>query len=92
LAKLGQADKAAEIFKEVAAAGESMAKTPESSISMPPGMRVSTRLHAADADYVSGLGHLGLGDLAKAHDEFQAALDQSPDYLAAKLALGETVH
>jgi tetratricopeptide (TPR) repeat protein len=91
LAKLGQADKAAEIFKEVAEAGGSMAKTAASDASMPPAMRLSNRLRAADADYVSGLGHLGLGELAKAHDEFQAALDRSPDYLAAKLALGETM-
>jgi tetratricopeptide (TPR) repeat protein len=90
LAKLGQPDKAAAIFMEVAEAGETMAKAPVSDASTPPGMRNSARISAADSDYVSGLGYLGLGELAKAHDEFQSALDQSPDYLAAKLALGET--
>jgi tetratricopeptide (TPR) repeat protein len=92
LTKLGQPDKAAEIFKEVADAGETMAKTPDSGASVPPGIRISPRTHAADSDYVSGLGHLGLGELSKAHSEFQSALDQCPDYLAAKLALGETAH
>ena len=89
LVRLGQSQKAAGIFKEIAEEGEAMAKTPVSDASLPPAGRASARIHAADSDYVAGLGYLGLGELAKAHDEFQAALDMSPDYLAAKLALGE---
>jgi tetratricopeptide (TPR) repeat protein len=89
LAKLGQTDKAAQIFKEIAEAGETMSKTPVPDASLPPGMRISPRTHAADSDFVAGLGYLGLGELAKAHEEFHSALDQSPDYLPAKLALGE---
>ncbi len=92
LTKLGQPDKAAEIFKEVSEAGETLSKAPVSGASQPPGTRITARTHAADADFVSGLGLLGLGELAKAHEEFRAALDQSPDYLAAKLALGESGH
>lgn len=39
--------------------------------------------------YLSGLGYLGLGDITKAKEEFKAALHISPDFLSAKIELGQ---
>jgi hypothetical protein len=41
----------------------------------------------ADAHYVVGLGHLGLGAVSQARAAFDAALVASPDHLGARLAL-----
>ena len=37
--------------------------------------------------YNMGLGYAGLGEKAKAREEFNAALKILPDYLSAKIAL-----
>ena len=39
--------------------------------------------------YLSGLGYLGLGDKTKAKEEFKNALQISPDFLSAKIELGQ---
>jgi len=39
--------------------------------------------------YLSGLGYLGLGDKISAKKEFNAALQISPDFLSAKIELGQ---
>jgi len=53
-----------------------------------PRNRPSPRTLTADALYLAGLGHAGLGDLARARADFEAALAASPDNLGAKLAIG----
>lgn len=47
----------------------------------------SSPLNAALAHYIAGLGYTGLGNKAKAVEELNAALELSPDYLDAKIAL-----
>jgi len=49
--------------------------------------RQNTLEYKAYPHYLSGLGYLGLGKKAKARKEFNAALEISPDYLEAKIAL-----
>ena len=39
--------------------------------------------------YLSGLGYLGLGDKAKARNEFETALKISPDYIDAKIEMAQ---
>lgn len=51
--------------------------------------RQSTRPNTAMAHYNAGLGYAGLGNKKKAIEEFNAALALSPDYLNAKIALGQ---
>ena len=51
--------------------------------------RRSAHESTATAHYIAGLGHNGLGNKAKARDEFNAALRLSPDFLPAKVALGQ---
>jgi Tfp pilus assembly protein PilF len=41
------------------------------------------------AHYNIGLGYMGLGDKAKAREEFTAALKILPDYLSARIALDQ---
>ncbi|HYQ57165.1 MAG TPA: tetratricopeptide repeat protein, partial [Draconibacterium sp.] len=52
---------------------------------------VRSRQNTLDAraypHYLSGLGYLGLGNKSKARDEFNAALEISPDYIDAKIEL-----
>jgi Tfp pilus assembly protein PilF len=51
--------------------------------------RQPSRLNTALAHYNAGLGYAGLGNKTKAREEFNAALASSPDYLNAKIALGQ---
>jgi len=90
LRKLGQVEAAAAIFREVAEAGETAARARPVGADAPvsPRNRPSPRTLTADALYLAGLGHAGLGDLAKARADFESALSARPDYLGAKLAIG----
>jgi tetratricopeptide (TPR) repeat protein len=89
LRKLGQAERAAAIFRELAAAGETAARSNLAGTEavQSSGDRLPPRSHMAEAFYLAGLGHAGLGEVAKARDAFEAALAASPDHLGAKLAL-----
>jgi antitoxin component YwqK of YwqJK toxin-antitoxin module/tetratricopeptide (TPR) repeat protein len=51
------------------------------------GARQSDRVRKASAHYVAGLGHLGLGQGAKARKEFQKALELHPAHLGANQQL-----
>jgi tetratricopeptide (TPR) repeat protein len=51
------------------------------------GEQQSQRSRLSLAHYVAGLGHLGLGDKAKAKEEMTRALEVSPDHLGARSAL-----
>jgi len=50
--------------------------------------RLPSRENQAMPHYLAGLGYLGLGDKTKAKEEFKAALQISPDFLSAKIELG----
>ncbi len=39
--------------------------------------------------YIAGLGYLGLGDKTRAKEEFNAALQISPDFISAKIELSQ---
>jgi Tfp pilus assembly protein PilF len=41
------------------------------------------------AHYTTGLGYLGLNDVAKAKSELQQSLELSPDLLGARTALAD---
>jgi tetratricopeptide (TPR) repeat protein len=51
--------------------------------------RQPVRSGIATAHYYAGLGYAGLGNKTKAQEEFNAALAISPDYLSAKIELGQ---
>jgi tetratricopeptide (TPR) repeat protein len=51
------------------------------------GERQSPRIRVATAHYIAGLSQLGLGEKEKAKQEFESALQSSPDHLGAKNAL-----
>jgi len=67
-------------------AGRELARqAPDAESSSRAERRPSSR--TALAHYVSGLGHLGLGQKDAAKAEFRAALEASPDLLGARTAL-----
>ena len=77
LQKLGQSDKAKEIFQGlVKSAGEEW---------QPSEQRSRARL--AQARFVAGLGYLGLGDKEKARQELARALEINPAHAGAKATL-----
>ena len=83
--KLGQNDKAEPIFHELVDAGTAAlnsAGDDTASFSPQP-----ANLRTANAHYIIGLGHAGLGEKEKARAEFSAALAVAPDHLGAKIAL-----
>jgi Tfp pilus assembly protein PilF len=51
------------------------------------GRRQSARARVAAANYIAGLGRLGLGETEKARAHFSAALAVLPDDFGARLAL-----
>jgi tetratricopeptide (TPR) repeat protein len=91
LEKLGLEEEAAGIFRELRWAGEALqADTPEAvGYFSSFGQRQSQRVTLASAHYLTGLGHLGLGQLEVARNQFESALDASPDHLGARMALSE---
>jgi tetratricopeptide (TPR) repeat protein len=86
LQRLGQADRAAPICRDLVALG-ALPPDSESAERLPPSMQLSPQARAAMAHYVAGLGYAGLGDASQARAEFAAALTASPDDLDAKIAL-----
>jgi len=74
LQKLGEADKAKEIFTGLIEAGKS-------------GLSQSGRAASATSHYLIGLGYLGLNDRAQAKSELSQAVQISPDLLGARVAL-----
>jgi len=77
LAKLGEQDKAREVFSDLLETG----KTALSSTG-------TGRESAAQGHYLLGLGYLGLSDLPNARAELSRAVEISPDLLGARVALG----
>lgn len=86
--KLGEGDKARGIFEEMVRDGERRAgegRTIDFFASF--GEQQSQRVRLADAHYIAGLGHLGLGEVQPAKAAFAKALETSPDHLGASQAL-----
>lgn len=79
--KLGQETQAQAAFKRLTA-------TPAADpVATGRNLSAAQRVSLGDAHYVLGLGALGDKNKEKAKAEFQAALQASPDHLAAKTAL-----
>ncbi len=74
LQKLGEVEKAKELFTALVEAGKSGLAGPE-------------RARTAAAHYLIGLGYLGLDDRAQAKSELSQAVQISPDLLGARVAL-----
>ncbi len=74
LQKLGQSEKAKELFQGLANAGSGTSEQSE---------------RLAGAQYLKALGYLGLGDKAQAQEYLTQALRAKPDHLGAKTALAE---
>lgn len=88
--RLGEEDKAQGLFRGLVQCGENELKqTPTSAIRTGNrrGHEVSSRLVAADAHYLAGLGYLGLKNAASARDSLDQAVQMSPDLLGARTAL-----
>ena len=87
----GQDEKARTIFQGlIKSAQEALAQSPpqiDSSAAF--NVRQSQRSKLGMAHYLSGLGHLGLGEKEKAKESFQKSIEVSPDHLGAKTALTE---
>jgi len=90
--KLGSADKSEAVFRELATiTTESMSNQSgnEGDPQFVNSRRQPSRDNLAMPHYIAGLGYAGLGNKSKAHEEFNAALAESPDYLNAKIALSQ---
>ncbi|MCX6238001.1 MAG: DUF5107 domain-containing protein [Bacteroidia bacterium] len=90
--KLGIKDKSEPVFSELAATtAESISNQSgnEGDPQFVNSRRQPTRDNLAMPHYIAGLGYAGLGNKAKAREEFNAALTFSPDFLSAKIALGQ---
>jgi tetratricopeptide (TPR) repeat protein len=88
--KLGSADNSENIFRELADAATNTGSTQPDNTGDPQfvaARRQPSRDNIALPHYISGLGYAGLGNKSKAREEFNAALDASPDFLSAKIAL-----
>jgi len=89
--KLGNKDGNEAVFNElVTSANTALNQPSDNGTNAPPvSRRQSPRTSAAMAHYIAGLGYSGLGNKSKAREEFNAALASMPDYLNAKIALGQ---
>ncbi len=81
LQKLGEQDRAKALFQQLLDNGRGAIASQNEPTTLAQRMRV------ADAHYLAGLGHEGLGETDKAKQEFTAALQAAPDHLAAKVAM-----
>ena len=90
--KLGSKDNDEAVFRELAATTTDSMSNQSGNEGDPQfvnTMRLPSRDNLAMPHYIAGLGYAGLGNKAKAREEFNAALALSPDYLNAKIALGQ---
>ena len=87
LDKLGQSARAAGLYRSLVRAGDAALKEkPALDFFAKFGDRLSDNARMAQAHYLRGLGHSGLGDSAQAAREFEEALRLSPAHLGAKVA------
>jgi Tfp pilus assembly protein PilF len=88
--KLGQTDKAKSMFQELVNSGQRATEQQTSGLAVAGrGRPQSSRARQAMAHYTTGLGYLGLNEVAKAKAELQQSLELSPDLLGARTALAE---
>ena len=90
--KLGQTEGNQAIFHELVASAITALNQPastEANASQSFRRQSAPRANISQAHYIAGLGYTGLGNKAKAREEFNAALASSPDYLNAKIALSQ---
>jgi tetratricopeptide (TPR) repeat protein len=88
LEKLGQAERAAGIFRSlVKTAADALAQPQAVDYFAKFGERQSRRNRTAQAHYLAGLGYLGLHDQARAREAFRQALDLNPYLLEARTRL-----
>jgi len=88
--KLGSNEDTESVFREMAANKQNSASNASGSEGDPQfvnAARLPSRDNLATPHYNTGLGYAGLGNKAKALEEFNAALALSPDYLNAKIAI-----
>jgi tetratricopeptide (TPR) repeat protein len=88
--KLGQEEKAQELFREMVQFGQNELQQPEPTIAANgfyPERRVSPRARAANAHTIAGLGYMGLKDQASAKAELSQAVQLSPGMVSASAAL-----
>jgi tetratricopeptide (TPR) repeat protein len=89
--KLGNKESNDPVFNELITSATAALSQPADTITETSQFvgRLSSRSNTALAHYNTGLGYAGLGNKTKAREEFNAALASSPDYLNAKIALGQ---
>jgi len=84
LQKIGRTDEATRAFEGLVKAGEEQLKAGEQADYFAKfGERQSERVRKAQAHYLIGLGHLGLGHGTEAQAEFKQALELNPSHLGA---------
>jgi tetratricopeptide (TPR) repeat protein len=88
LGKLGERDRAAALFQRLVKSGAgALAQGDKVDFFAKFGEQQTQRARLAQAHYIAGLGHAGLGDTQAAQREFTQALAASPDHLGSKTAL-----
>jgi tetratricopeptide (TPR) repeat protein len=90
--KLGSTNDSEAVFRELAATNTDPMANQSGNDGDPQfvnSRRLSSRDNFAMPHYIAGLGYVGLGNKAKAQEEFNAALTASPDFLSAKIALSQ---
>jgi tetratricopeptide (TPR) repeat protein len=88
--KLGQEDKAQELFRGMVQFGQNELQSPAPTPGengFYPERRVSLRARSANAHYIVGLGYLGLKDQAAAKAELSQAVQLSPGLVGASAAM-----
>jgi tetratricopeptide (TPR) repeat protein len=89
--KLGRNTEATGFFDNLIAMGDkALAADTDVDYFAKFGQKRSNRLRLADAHYLIGLGNLGKGETAKAHNEFQAALKLNVNHLGATAQLASS--
>jgi len=91
LAKLGKKEDVKEMFQDLVESGKEALGRTSSQIDFFAkfGEQQSQRSRLANAHYMAGLGYLGLNEKDKARQEFNQALEASPDHLGAKTMLAQ---
>jgi tetratricopeptide (TPR) repeat protein len=91
LAKLGRNEDVKGMFQDLVESGKEALERTSSQIDFFAkfGEQQSQRSRLANAHYMAGLGYLGLNEKDKARQEFNQALEASPDHLGTKTMLAQ---